>query len=135
MNHKLIAPHPTPGELAEQRHLVDPLDHKFEHLADEQHPASAPQWSEREAAIVARLDDEDRTASELTDIVTELLDKVGRALAELAARPSRAEVLREAADMIVAKNDRILWATRPGKHWAADLLRHKANEATPGVTA
>lgn len=26
---------PSPGELAEQRHLVDPLDHVLEHLADE----------------------------------------------------------------------------------------------------
>ncbi|MGP3752169.1 hypothetical protein [Streptomyces sp. IBSNAI001] len=28
-------PMPTVGELAEQRHLVDPLDHVLEHLADE----------------------------------------------------------------------------------------------------
>ena len=28
-------PVPTAGELAEQRHLVDPLDHTLEHLADE----------------------------------------------------------------------------------------------------
>lgn len=26
---------PLPGELAEQRHLIDPLDHVLEHLADE----------------------------------------------------------------------------------------------------
>ncbi|WP_406735388.1 hypothetical protein OG508_28260 [Streptomyces sp. NBC_01108] len=26
---------PSPGELAEQRHLIDPLDHVLEHLADE----------------------------------------------------------------------------------------------------
>lgn len=26
---------PLPGELAEQRHLVDPLDHVLEHLADD----------------------------------------------------------------------------------------------------
>lgn len=35
-------PMPTAGELAEQRHLVDPLDHVLEHLADEQPPAVAP---------------------------------------------------------------------------------------------
>ncbi|MEV6313400.1 hypothetical protein AB0M10_33030 [Streptomyces sp. NPDC051840] len=32
---------PTPGELAEQRHLMDPLDHVLEHLADER-PAVTP---------------------------------------------------------------------------------------------
>jgi predicted RNase H-like nuclease (RuvC/YqgF family) len=70
-------PTPSPGELAEQRHLVDPLDHALEHLADEQHPAKTPLLSpKREAEIVARLDDEDRTASELTDIVTELLTEL-----------------------------------------------------------
>lgn len=26
---------PSAGELAEQRHLIDPLDHVLEHLADE----------------------------------------------------------------------------------------------------
>lgn len=35
-------PMPTAGELAEQRHLVDPLDHVLEHLADEHPPAVAP---------------------------------------------------------------------------------------------
>jgi hypothetical protein len=34
----------------------------------------------------------------------------------------RAAVLREGAEAIVAENDRMLWATTPGKHWAADLL-------------
>jgi hypothetical protein len=42
----------------------------------------------------------------------------------------RAEVLRKAADAIVAENDRMLWATKPGKHWAADLLRRMADEGT-----
>ncbi|MFJ1697630.1 hypothetical protein ACIOHC_21360 [Streptomyces sp. NPDC088252] len=40
----------------------------------------------------------------------------------------RAEVLAEAADAIVAENDRVFWATTPGTHWAADLLRRMANE-------
>ncbi|MGW3825719.1 hypothetical protein ACWEAF_26285 [Streptomyces sp. NPDC005071] len=39
---------------------------------------SAPLSPEREAEIVARLDDEDRTATELTDIVAELLAEVDR---------------------------------------------------------
>lgn len=41
----------------------------------------------------------------------------------------RAEVLREAADAIVAENDRVFWATTPGTHWAADLLRRMADKA------
>ncbi|MFD5058217.1 hypothetical protein [Streptomyces sp. NPDC058394] len=40
----------------------------------------------------------------------------------------RAEVLREAADAIVAENDRALWASRPGRHWTADLLLRMADE-------
>lgn len=172
MKTKLISTAPSQGELAEQRHLLDPLDHVWEHLADEDPAEAAVAGSiaaqfpllaalrateatlspKREAEIVARLDDEERTASELTDIVTELLTEVdrlrewvaelegenaklirwhredGSALAKLAARPSRAEVLREAADAIVAENDRALWATRPGKHWAADLLRGMARK-------
>lgn len=40
----------------------------------------------------------------------------------------RTEVLREAADAIVAKNDRVLWATKPGKHWASDLVRRMADK-------
>ncbi|MFB4424858.1 hypothetical protein C5F59_027730 [Streptomyces sp. QL37] len=32
---------PSPGELAEQRHLLDPLDHVLEHLADER-PQDVP---------------------------------------------------------------------------------------------
>jgi hypothetical protein len=43
--------------------------------------------------------------------------------------PTRAEVLREAADAIVAENDRAMWASQPGKHWAADLLRRMADAA------
>lgn len=39
---------------------------------------------ERQAEIVARLDDEDRTASELTDIVTELLAEMNRLRSETA---------------------------------------------------
>jgi len=34
----------------------------------------------------------------------------------------RNQVLTEAAELIVADNDRQLWATKPGKHWAAALL-------------
>lgn len=34
-------PMPTAGELAEQRHLVDPLDHTLEHLADERPSVSS----------------------------------------------------------------------------------------------
>lgn len=45
MNTKLISTAPTAGELAEQRHLVDPLDHVLEHLADERRPA-APHLAE-----------------------------------------------------------------------------------------
>lgn len=52
-------------------------------------------------------------------------------VAELEALPSRAAVLREAADAIVADNDRQLWATKPGKHWAADLLRRMADGKPP----
>lgn len=35
---------------------------------------------------------------------------------------ARAAALREGAAAIVSENDRMLWATKPGKHWAADLL-------------
>lgn len=42
----------------------------------------------------------------------------------------RAEVLNEGADEIVAANDRLLWATQPGMHWAADLLREMATAHT-----
>ncbi|MDQ0943317.1 hypothetical protein [Streptomyces sp. V1I1] len=53
-----------------------------------------------------------------------------------AARPLlRAEVLREGADAVVAENDRMLWATKPGKHWAADRLRRMADEAEQGQPA
>ena len=46
----------------------------------------------------------------------------------------RTEVLAEAADAVVAENDRMLWATKPGSHWAADLLRAMATAAaTPPV--
>lgn len=45
-----------------------------------------------------------------------------------AADAERNKVLTEAADAIVAKNDRILWATTPGKHWAADLVRSLIGE-------
>ena len=34
--------HPTAGELAEQRHLLDGLDHRLEHLADAYVPPAAP---------------------------------------------------------------------------------------------
>jgi hypothetical protein len=50
-------------------------------------------------------------------------------LAVLPAPADRAAVLREAADGIVAENDRQMWATKPGKHWAAGLLRRMADEA------
>ncbi|MER7806112.1 hypothetical protein [Streptomyces sp900116325] len=66
------------------------------------------------------------------------VDQVCEALHRVAANPDRfeaaadayrAEVLAEAAEAIVAENDRILWATTPGKHWAADLLRRMAEPA------
>lgn len=64
------------------------------------------------------------------DSVNELAALRAR-VAELEALPSRAAVLREAADAIVADNDRQLWATKPGKHWAADLLRRMADGKPP----
>lgn len=43
-------PMPTAGDLAEQRHLVDPLDHTLEHLADDRPavaiPAQRAQWGQ-----------------------------------------------------------------------------------------
>lgn len=56
----------------------------------------------------------------------------GHADAVLAVHPApadRAAVLREAADAIAADNDRRMWASKPGQHWAADLLRRMADEA------
>ena len=41
----------------------------------------------------------------------------------------RAEAFREAAAAIVAENDRMLWATKPGRHWAADLVIRMAETA------
>lgn len=58
---------------------------------------TAPLSPEREAAIVARLDDENRTASELTDIVTELLAEVDRLRA----------ALKDAADQVAERDDEI----------------------------
>lgn len=81
--------------------------------------------------VPALLDEIDRLRGALKDAadqVAERDDEIGK----LSARPSRAEVLAEAADAIVAANDRALWATRPGKHWAADLLRHKAAKGATG---
>jgi hypothetical protein len=37
------------------------------------------------------------------------------------------ETIRDNADDIIVDNDRMLWASKPGKHWAADLLRRKAD--------
>ena len=54
------------------------------------------------------------------------LKRLRARVAELEA--GRVKVLRDAADAIVADNDRKLWASKPGKHWAADLLRRMANE-------
>lgn len=45
----------------------------------------------------------------------------------------RAEILNEAADAIVSENDRKLWASKPGKHWAADLLRAMASPGAASV--
>lgn len=45
------------------------------------------------------------------------------------AQTDRAAILREAADAIVADNDRQMWASKPGQHWAADLLYRLADEA------
>lgn len=40
-------PMPAPGDLAEQRHLVDPLDHVLEHLADERPTVVLPVQRDR----------------------------------------------------------------------------------------
>ena len=47
-------------------------------------------------------------------------------MSEWADHKFRAALLREAAAAIVAENDRMLWASTPGKHWAADLLNGMA---------
>lgn len=47
-------------------------------------------------------------------------------MSEWADHKFRAALLREAAAAIVAENDQMLWATKPGKHWAADLLNKMA---------
>jgi len=47
-------------------------------------------------------------------------------MSEWADHKFRAALLREAAAAIVAENDRVMWATKPGKHWAADLLNGMA---------
>ncbi|WP_326768589.1 hypothetical protein OG978_32360 [Streptomyces sp. NBC_01591] len=52
-----------------------------------------------------------------------------RAEAERLIAARDAEVLTEAAAVIVAENDRVFWATTPGTHWAADLLRRMADKA------
>lgn len=51
------------------------------------------------------------------------------ATASRALRIHSAEALRNAAEVIVAENDRKLWATKPGEHWAADVLRRMADAA------
>jgi hypothetical protein len=86
-------------------------------------------WTKTAEAELSRLRAERHSTNEaLDDAVRE--NAVLRArIAELeaAAKASRTDVLREAADAIVADNDRQLWATKPGKHWAADLLRRMAD--------
>ena len=59
----------------------------------------------------------------------ETADELARLRARVAElEAGRATVLREAANAIVADNDRRLWASKPGTHWAADLLRRMAVE-------
>lgn len=87
-------------------------------------------------ACLARYEEEQENERLLKErhSTNEALDSAVREAAELRARvaeleafPDRAAVLREAADAIVADNDRQMWATKPGKHWAADLLRRMAD--------
>ena len=61
---------------------------------------SAPLSPQREAAILARLDDEDRTASELTDMVTELLAELNRLRSETAGLRQGIERQEARADHI-----------------------------------
>lgn len=46
-----LAEGPTAGALAEQRHLVDPLDHVLEHLADDPRPVVLPVQADRRAGL------------------------------------------------------------------------------------
>jgi hypothetical protein len=62
--------------------------------------------------------DSDRLDQQAFGTVYELIwDQLG-----MAAALVRDQILTEAAELIIADNDRQLWATKPGKHWAADLL-------------
>lgn len=50
-------PKPAPGALAEQRHLLDPLDHVLEHLADEKSvtvPVAVAESSDKLRTLLAR---------------------------------------------------------------------------------
>ena len=158
MNTNTTAPHPSQGELAEQRHLIDPLDHVWEHLADERHPVSTPALSpKREAEIRAFEEDEHRNVLTMGRDLDDLLAEVdrlrewvaelegenaklirwhredGSALAELATRPTRAEVLREAAKALEARVADVDVDTRTT--WAgmdAAYLRALADTAPTG---
>jgi hypothetical protein len=81
--------------------------------------ATLPDWAGNLALWIA----------ETHEDVPELLATIDRLRADRDA--FRAEVLNEAADAVVVENDRMLWATKPGKHWAADLLRRMATSPAP----
>jgi len=83
--------------------------------------ATLPDWAGNLALWIA----------EVHEDVPELLATIDRLRSDRGA--FRAEVLNEAADTVVAENDRMLWATKPGKHWAADLLRAMATPAAPAA--
>ena len=83
--------------------------------------ATLPDWAGNLALWIA----------EVHEDVPELLATIDRLRSDRGAL--RAEVLNEAADAVVAENDRMLWATKPGSHWAADLLRRLAAPPAPPV--
>lgn len=78
----------------------------------------------------------DRYAARAHELQTALQDSLVAVIGvQIERNAIRAEVLREGADAVVAEYDRQLWATKPGKHWAADRLRSMADEAEQGQPA
>ncbi|MFD7661310.1 hypothetical protein [Streptomyces sp. NPDC059788] len=99
-------------------------------LGDDADPSAlvldAESYRRLSEAITATMTDPNRWDGD--DDEPEILTRYVPWLAEGRAAV-RAETLGEAADAIVVENDRMLWATQPGTHWAADLLRRMAAEA------
>ncbi|HEY9367883.1 hypothetical protein [Streptomyces sp.] len=116
----------TSRELAAARTELVELRTRMAELEAETYVAPSPSCTRCYGADAARFVAKGGATSPCRVCGPSEVDLLRARVAELEA--GRVKVLREAADAIVADNDRKLWASKPGKHWAADLLRRMANE-------